>query len=1000
MNYLEELLERKSKLEKTEVYLSQWIYDKEIYKDMLKSIKDYYSNFTDHGNKHSETILNIIIRIFGKEALEELSSLDIFLLLEAAYMHDCGMYISLEKAKEILLAEEFREYFKDIQNQDYHPLHEYTKKFKINPGEKFSYTDNEYTPETEYGMRFIIASYMRSSHAKDSGKSLKERQFNYIIPRRIFGILSLIVEAHSFDFQDVMKIPQKESGIGLEEGHPRFIACLLRIGDLLDLDNNRISPTILNNIKNIIPVDSMEHIIKHRSITHYRVDNKKIEVTATIETSNCDTENEGNCYNISNITNQWFDFIRSEFSNQLLVWDEIRPLNFNAYLPIVGDLNVNLIGYDFINSKEKPQFKLDIDNVFKLLVGNGIYKNKETAMRELIQNSIDATYIRAYEEEKNRDSLFREIDLKKRKEIFEKKKIRIDINKKSSETDYNFWEIKIKDSGIGLDKEKLKYIIEAGSSYKDKRKNLTIEKMPQWMLPSGNFGIGFQSIFLLTDRVNIKSKGLYTNESMEATLFSPISPDKNKGDVFIKSLPFNYEENIGTEISFIYKTEKNADSYTISYGRNGVLEEYIANFDPLLDTEFDLEIIKLIDEISEVNSYSLVDIELYHETKEIILEKKSLLDNDVKFFKEYKIEVTITKDINDLLYSHNANPIVYYKNQKIKDSNFRIDYLNCIINILGYKASEALEINREKLKSDFVKKYRQELFFSIFKYIKEELEPKFKDLTSHFKLRISMFIKKYSYYYQNYIKINPEISSDLINFYKTFDFGDIDKKWNFDNLKKKEKIKIKVNKNSKDYREPKVLIDKKPATFGEVDLINWLYLENKYITTYEEEKKEDESRESSFTIELEKVDTEEDEKIKIDYSKLFDNSSLHHKLNKRFYFPNNGKFNKLRLKENIDCSEQKNYGWINYFPLEINENYISSAYIRNKILFPFFLKKSKKGDFYYIWNSETRRKYVDFQFKNRYNENLEIEDIQGEVDRLVEYLEKDIFKDFEKHEEE
>lgn len=39
----------------------------------------------------------------------------------------------------------------------------------------------------------------------------------------------------------------------------------------------------------------------------------------------------------------------------------------------------------------------------------------------------------------------------------------------------------------------------------------------------------------------------------------------------------DYKENIGTEISFIYKTEKNASSYTISYGKNGVLQEYIEN---------------------------------------------------------------------------------------------------------------------------------------------------------------------------------------------------------------------------------------------------------------------------------------------------------------------------------------------------------------------------------------------------------------------------------------
>ena len=62
MNFFEKILEEKSKQENTTDYFTQWNYDKELYTDILLGVRDYYSNYTDHGRKHSETILTNILR--------------------------------------------------------------------------------------------------------------------------------------------------------------------------------------------------------------------------------------------------------------------------------------------------------------------------------------------------------------------------------------------------------------------------------------------------------------------------------------------------------------------------------------------------------------------------------------------------------------------------------------------------------------------------------------------------------------------------------------------------------------------------------------------------------------------------------------------------------------------------------------------------------------------------------------------------------------------------
>lgn len=987
MRFLEELLDKKSKLENTEIYLSQWIYDKEIYKDILSNIKDYYPNYTDHGYRHSETILNNIVRIFEKEVLESLSSFDIWLLLEAAYMHDCGMYISLEKAKSIFETDKFKTFFKNIKNQANHPLYEYTKKFEFNSEEnKIKYIEYEYTPETEYGMRFIIASYMRSSHAENAGDVLKDRNYSYIIPQRIYKVLSLIVEAHNFDFEKIMKIPQKESGIGLEAGHPRFIACLLRVGDLLDIDNNRISPTILNNLQNIIPEDSKEHIKKHRSITHYRIDNKRIEITATIEND----ENDG--YNIANITSQWFNFIENEFNNQLSVWDEIRPDNFFAYLPMLGELNVNLKGYDYINAKEKPKFTVDINNILGLLSGGGIYKNKETAMRELIQNSIDATLIRTYEEKRKEENSLEIDSLSEKLEILSEKKIRIDIKKNNSDNIHNYWEIIVTDKGIGFDKEKLKYIIEAGSSYKDTKKNDKIDKMPQWMSPSGNFGIGFQSIFLLTDEVTIETKGLYTNESLKVVLFSPSNPSKNRGDVFIKTLPFDYQQEIGTQISFIYKTEKNASSYSVSMGKNSLLNEYVESFDPFLQDEFDVDIIKLIDEIGVVNSYSLVDVELFHDSEKIELEKKvKAFKEELKLYKEYKVEILIPEESNLTInpsYNRSSSQKVYYKNQKIeKHNSLRFDYLNFIINIVGYKASEVLEINRDELKGEFFNKNYKEIYFALFKYIKEELEPKFSEFDEIFKLRISLFLRGNIYYYNEYIKNNEKVFSEIIDFYRSFKLINSEDEnilLTYEKLKEYQEIEIEIRRDIKRSSDSSVTINGNLIEFNIEDIINWISEENNYIFDILKIKNSDEVIKK---IVFKKINCKDDEKLDREYDKLisdiFNEDLYRWSFKKRFYIPSNGKYPKLKLSNSINCDQNKNYSWINRLPIESETYFTYTLYSRNKILFPFFIKENK-FEKSYIWNSELKRKYINFQYENRFDKSLTKDEIKDEAEKFIE----------------
>ena len=45
--------------------------------------------------------------------------------------------------------------------------------------------------------------------------------------------------------------------------------------------------------------------------------------------------------------------------------------------------------------------------------------------------------------------------------------------------------------------------------------------MPEWLQPSGEFGIGFQSIFMITDLVHINTKSFFTQQELEIELSNP-----------------------------------------------------------------------------------------------------------------------------------------------------------------------------------------------------------------------------------------------------------------------------------------------------------------------------------------------------------------------------------------------------------------------------------------------------------------------------------------------
>lgn len=101
MNYIEKVLRSKADNEGCNILIGQWEYDRKLVPEALKAVAVMFPHFSMHDETHSETILDNIVNVLGKDVIERMSCTDLWLLLEAAYCHDLGMVITASKIQEI-----------------------------------------------------------------------------------------------------------------------------------------------------------------------------------------------------------------------------------------------------------------------------------------------------------------------------------------------------------------------------------------------------------------------------------------------------------------------------------------------------------------------------------------------------------------------------------------------------------------------------------------------------------------------------------------------------------------------------------------------------------------------------------------------------------------------------------------------------------------------------------------------------------------------------------
>lgn len=500
-----------------------------------------FPSYSRHDASHAEAVIHNIERVLGEERIAQLSATDCFAILHTVYIHDIGMVILANDRERIVESDEFVEMIEDLVDGADNDLKNAARLLKKNyyyeeTNEEIDYDSSDFYNakkklyvdklETYYAVVQLLAEYQRKCHGEKAASNVKDGIFDKDklraefttsgVPMRIFFRIADCARLHTdWEFQHILELPTEENGYENDMLHPQFIAVMLQLGDALDIDNNRFHP-FAHAFSGHFPIKSQDHYNKHLAIRTLKITPEEIVVEADCETREAMRLIRNEC-----------DGIERLLKSTSYYWSSIAPKGFSGALPSFKLSKFCIKGKEVPWDLVMTRFQISQQKAFSLLQSENIYSGYFPFVRELLQNAIDATKLQCYEDyttsskfrfERERKN-HRGLNITNISRIINPVEYPIEISIQCCEEDANgTWKFialedlpekeekvdikygilfSIKDYGTGISTETLRNISNVESSYKSRKS--VLREIPEWLRPTGEFGIGLQSIFLVSD---------------------------------------------------------------------------------------------------------------------------------------------------------------------------------------------------------------------------------------------------------------------------------------------------------------------------------------------------------------------------------------------------------------------------------------------------------------------------------------------------------------------
>ncbi len=455
-----------------------------------------FSSYTSHSIDHSVHIINYMWELSPNPS--HLNEETIFYLILAAICHDFGLLLTngdKEKIKSNTYIQKQSDYYFWDKTKEFIRLH------------NLQLDDSKIE---ELTIEFIA----RNLHTNEEVLSNKINCICNCLSSNEKKNLRFICYAHGADPEDISKKLRNPSDILIYDSDCNnrvdfgFVIALLRLGDILDIGEDRVIKT--SKEYNYYDKENKKHEIINSLIKAVRIGYERTDSSVCGSTDKSlkipcprypkeiflnfnndyfslnqpQIKDEESLFSDSlNYLFNYIDWIEEEIANakkyflhQYLDSSMYKP-EYNYATTLSISPKVNMMG--FPNNFEYRLIGTDRNIIINLITSENLYPNKKSFLRELIQNAIDAC---TFYLEVIRESYY-----------CPEVKISLDNNILS-----------ITDNGIGMDYNTLvNCYLKIGGSYYNSNEYIFSEKS---FSHAGHFGIGGYSAFLVSDEVILETK--------------------------------------------------------------------------------------------------------------------------------------------------------------------------------------------------------------------------------------------------------------------------------------------------------------------------------------------------------------------------------------------------------------------------------------------------------------------------------------------------------------
>lgn len=421
----------------------------------------FFGTYTDHSIRHCDQMFSILTWLIPPQVQASMTDVEHALLTVAVYVHDLGMLATQNEFDNRNSNEGFRRF---EQN--------YLQTF--DPGSR---KDADH-PSPEH---FIFEEYVRHTHAH----RICEWMTNGLLAKSVQGAelagllhttdsnfrhyLGVICRSHHLnDLHDktVYPLEFRFGNRPQDQANIQFLSICLRLADILHMSNDRTPPVEFRVISPRNPVSAREWAkqLQVSGVCPSSIDPSEILVNAVCT------------------DHRMYFYLRDFVAVADAELQRCRAWLDSVPAPLIDKyhLKVRCVTNDGIHAEgfiaDRFELHLDQRRVIELLMGHNLYGDSKVAIRELVQNSIDAIRVRQIEDPTHTPLL------------------RLTLDTRANT-------LTILDTGIGMTLDVIRrHFLRVGDSYY--RSAEFRRRCPRYTAIS-QFGIGFLTAFMIADHVEV-----------------------------------------------------------------------------------------------------------------------------------------------------------------------------------------------------------------------------------------------------------------------------------------------------------------------------------------------------------------------------------------------------------------------------------------------------------------------------------------------------------------